>query len=93
MLEELNIRSLTDNLVQKGIISADAGSEVIRIGYTRAQIEACVREASKGGSPAFSSMCDILIELGYGCVVDAVRGQDVFASFTPGKNISSPTLS
>ena len=63
-----------DSLVQKGIISADAGSEVMAQGNARVQIEQCVHEVMKGGSPAYASLCETLEELGYTNIVDALRG-------------------
>ena len=42
--EEFNVTSVVDSLVQKGVISADAGTEVFRQGNIRAQIEMCIHE-------------------------------------------------
>ena len=85
MQDKFNIRPIIESLVQKGIISADAGSEAIRIGVARAQIEFCIREVSKGGHPAYASLLETLEEQGYGNVVDALIGPDVFSPFIPGK--------
>lgn len=80
MREEFNVASIVDSLVQKGIISADAGNDVMRQYNARAQIEACILEVMKGGTPAYRSLCETLEEQGYGSVVDALRGQ---GSVTP----------
>ena len=44
--EEFNVTSVVDSLVQKGVISADAGTEVFRQGNIRSQIEMCLQEVS-----------------------------------------------
>ena len=44
--EEFNVRSVVDSLVQKGVISADAGTEIFQQGNIRSQIELCLQEVS-----------------------------------------------
>ncbi|WAR19440.1 hypothetical protein MAR_001278 [Mya arenaria] len=63
--EEINVNSVVDSLVQKGVISADAGSDVMRQGTPRAQVELCVQEVMKGSGPAYRSLCETLQEHGY----------------------------
>ena len=38
------MNSVVDSLVQKGVVSADAGTEIFRQGNIRAQIEMCIQE-------------------------------------------------
>lgn len=74
MREDFNIKAVVESLVQKGIISADAGTDVVRQRHQRAQIELCIQEVMKGGAPAYISLCDVLDEHGYNSVVDALHG-------------------
>ena len=82
--EEINVNSVVDSLVQKGVISADAGTDIMRQGSTRAQIELCIQEVMKGGGPAYSSLCETLQEHGYNNIVDALKGDASVTSVVPG---------
>jgi hypothetical protein len=83
--EEFNITTVVESLVQKGVISADAGTDVMRQGNARAQIELCVQEVMKGGSPAYAALCETLQEHGYSNIVDALKREDNMHAFVPGK--------
>ncbi|XP_060554248.1 trichohyalin-like [Ruditapes philippinarum] len=81
--EEFNITTVVESLVQKGVISADAGTDVMRQGNARAQIELCVQEVMKGGSPAYAALCETLQEHGYSNIVDALKREDNMHAFVP----------
>ncbi|KAL4237440.1 hypothetical protein ACF0H5_002157 [Mactra antiquata] len=81
--EEFNVNSVVESLVLKGIISADAGTDVMRQGNTRAQIELCVQEVMKGGPPAYTALCETLKEHGYNNIVDALKGEGNMGSLIP----------
>ncbi|XP_052769067.1 keratin, type I cytoskeletal 10-like [Mya arenaria] len=81
--EEINVNSVVDSLVQKGVISADAGSDVMRQGTPRAQVELCVQEVMKGSGPAYRSLCETLQEHGYTNIVDALKGDANLSSIVP----------
>ncbi|KAH3853267.1 golgin subfamily A member 6-like protein 7 [Dreissena polymorpha] len=81
--EEFNVSSVVDALVQKGIISADAGTDVMRQGNSRAQIELCVHEVMKGGAPAYTTLCETLQEQGYNNIVEALRGEGSVGALMP----------
>jgi len=80
---------VVDSLVQKGVISADAGTDIMRQGSTRAQIELCIQEVMKGGGPAYSSLCETLQEHGYNNIVDALKGDASVTSVVPGNVLCS----
>lgn len=81
--EEFNLTSVVDSLVQKGVISADAGTEIFRQGNIRAQIEMCIQEVMKGGPGAYSSICETLREHGYSNIVDALGGDGSMSALVP----------
>lgn len=81
--EEFNVNTVVESLVFKGVISADAGTDVMRQGSTRAQIELCVHEVMKGGPPAYTSLCDTLQEHGYSNIVEALRGEGNMSALVP----------
>lgn len=83
--EEFNVNSVVDALVQKGVISMDAGTDVMRQGNSRAQIELCVHEVMKGGAPAYAALCETLQEQGYSNIVEALKGEGSVGSLIPGE--------
>lgn len=89
--EEFNVTTVVESLVQKGIISADAGTDVMRQGNTRAQIELCVHEVMKGGPQAYTALCETLQEHGYTNIVEALKGEGNMNALVPGKYIVQGT--
>lgn len=81
--EEFNVRSVVDSLVQKGVISADAGTEIFQQGNIRSQIELCLQEVMKGGPGAYTSICETLREHGYSNIVDALGGDGSMSALVP----------
>lgn len=81
--EEFNVNSVVDSLVQKGVVSADAGTEIFRQGNIRAQIEMCIQEVMKGGPGAYTSICETLREHGYSNIVDALGGDGSMSALVP----------
>lgn len=82
---------MVESLVQKGVISADAGTDVMCQGNARAQIELCVQEVMKGGPPAYTALCETLQEHGYSNIVDALKGEGNMNALVPGKTCFDKT--